>query len=380
VKRGREFLSRLPPYQVVLAAFGIAVGLVPGLPHVTVRAALILAVFVPALVFEAALNLNLKALRSVALPVALLVTFGVVMSIGTVGALCHFLIGLDWASAILLGAILSPTDPIAVVAVVRRSGAPARLAALLEGESLFNDATGVTAFTAVLAAVVAGGALSPAQAGSTFLVLTLGGIAIGVALGLPAAALVRSTRNAPLEVTAQPVRLLQRADLLLAASQPDRGLSGGRLVRIEPDELRVGVPELPGQLLRLQQGPPAPRRQQPDQKPGGGEGEQVHDVLPVGDRERADRRHEKVVDQEKAVGRGQQRRPESAKQPEHGHGAEVEEDVVALEVRGGEEDGGQGRRRDDRPDPRRHGRREGALPWPSTHDGNFMLLARSPAK
>jgi CPA1 family monovalent cation:H+ antiporter len=200
VKRAREVLGWLPPYQVVLAAFGIAVGLVPGLPHVTVSADVILAVFVPALIFEAALNLNLQALRAVALPVALLATVGVFMSIGLVGALCHVVIGLDWPSAILLGAILSPSDPIAVVAVVRRSGAPARLAALLEGESLFNDATGVTAFTAVLAAVAAGGAFSPAQAGSTFLLLSLGGIAVGAAIGLPAAALVRSTRVAPLEV------------------------------------------------------------------------------------------------------------------------------------------------------------------------------------
>jgi len=138
-----------PPYQVVLAAFGILVGALPGLPHVRLSADVILAVFVPALVFEGALNLDLAALRRVAVPVAMLATLGVVLSIGCVGALAHFALGLPWPSAFLLGAILSPTDPIAVVAIVRRSGAPAGLAALLEGESLFNDGTGVAVFSAV---------------------------------------------------------------------------------------------------------------------------------------------------------------------------------------------------------------------------------------
>lgn len=195
----RTGIGRLPPYQVLLAAFGIAIGLVPGLPRVTVGAEFILAVFVPALVFEAALNLDLKALRSVALPVGLLATVGVLMMIGLVAALTHLFLRLEWGAAILLGAILCPTDPIAVVAVVRRSAAPPRLAAVLEGESLFNDGTGVAAFAAILASLAAGG-FSISGSALRFLLLAGGGLLIGGLIGLLFAAMVSATRWPPLEV------------------------------------------------------------------------------------------------------------------------------------------------------------------------------------
>jgi CPA1 family monovalent cation:H+ antiporter len=190
----------LPPYQVVLAALGIAVGFVPGLPPLHLRSDVILAVFVPPLVFEAALNLDLRALRTVARAVALLATLGVAVTIALVGGLAHYLIGLDWPSALLLATILSPTDPIAVVAVVRRSGAPAELAALLEGESLFNDGVGVVAFTVVLAAVAGGGGFTPFGLVAEFGLLALVGALVGAAIGLVGAAAVRRTVFVPLEV------------------------------------------------------------------------------------------------------------------------------------------------------------------------------------
>ena len=192
-------LPWLPPYQVVLAAVGIGIGFLPGLPHVHLHSDLILALFVPALVFEAALNLDLRALRTVVRPVALLATLGVALSIAVVGGLAHYLLGIDWRAALLLGAILSPTDPIAVVAVVRRSGAPPRLAALLEGESLFNDGTGVAAFT-VLLAVAVGGSFTAAGLVASFVLLTMLGGAIGALFGLAGAAVVRRTEYVPLEV------------------------------------------------------------------------------------------------------------------------------------------------------------------------------------
>jgi CPA1 family monovalent cation:H+ antiporter len=183
----------------VLAAAGIAIGFLPGLPHVRLHSDLILALFVPALVFEAALNLDMRALRTVVRPIALLATLGVALSIAVVGALAHYLLGLEWPVALLLGAILSPTDPIAVVAVVRRSGAPPRLAALLEGESLFNDGTGVAAFTVLLAGA-AGGRFTAVGLAADFVLLTLVGGAIGALLGLAGAAVVRRTEYVPLEV------------------------------------------------------------------------------------------------------------------------------------------------------------------------------------
>ena len=189
----------LPPYQVVLALFGIVIGLLPGLPHWRPGSELILAVFVPPLVFEAALNLNLAALRRVIWPVALLATVGVLITIGVIGLLVHLIVGLSWPGALLLGAILSPTDPIAVVALVRRSGAPVQLATLLEGESLFNDGTGAAAFVAVVAAT-ASGHFSVSEATLRFVLLTVTGSLIGAAVGLAGAAVVRRISWTPLEV------------------------------------------------------------------------------------------------------------------------------------------------------------------------------------
>jgi CPA1 family monovalent cation:H+ antiporter len=155
--------------------------------------------FVPALVFEAALNLDLAALQQVMRPVALLATVGVVISIGVIGALVHLVVGLSWPGALLLGAILSPTDPIAVVAVIRRSAAPVRLATILEGESLFNDGTGAAAFVALLAATKSGHFSVP-DASLQFLLLAAAGALIGAAVGLVGATVVRRTSWAPLEV------------------------------------------------------------------------------------------------------------------------------------------------------------------------------------
>ncbi|MHB8610812.1 MAG: cation:proton antiporter [Candidatus Dormibacteraceae bacterium] len=193
--------ARILPYPVVLAAAGIAVGLLPGGQLPRIGGSVILLAFVPGLIFEAALTLDLAELRRRILPVGLLSTVGVAMTVLLIGLLTHLAIGFSWASAMLLGAILAATDPIAVITLLRRVNAPAGLAAILEGESLFNDGTGVAVFSAVLATILAG-APSFVDATLRFFEITLGGTVVGLAVGFLGLALLRFADDAPLEILA----------------------------------------------------------------------------------------------------------------------------------------------------------------------------------
>ena len=121
------------PYPVVLAVGGILAGLVPGARRDLLSPDLILLAFVPGLVFQAAFTLQLGVFRRLLAPVCLLATVGVLAMVVGTGAAFHATLGLSWTDAFILAAILAPTDPIAVVSVLRRVHAPARVTAVLEG-------------------------------------------------------------------------------------------------------------------------------------------------------------------------------------------------------------------------------------------------------
>ncbi|TMD94574.1 MAG: hypothetical protein E6I72_12810 [Chloroflexi bacterium] len=202
---GLRLLSRTTPtvpYPVLLAVGGVLIGLVPGLRLPPVGPDLILLAFVPGLVFEAALTLDLRELRRMAVPVGLLATIGVFIGVALMAAGLHLSLGFEWPAAFVLGSIVAATDPIAVVSVLRGLRAPGGLTALLEGESLFNDGTGVAVFAAVVASV-AGGAPSIGDAGGRFLLLTLGGTAVGVVVGAASVLLLRRAREAELEIASR---------------------------------------------------------------------------------------------------------------------------------------------------------------------------------
>jgi monovalent cation:H+ antiporter, CPA1 family len=197
-----RFVSRTTaavPYPVLLAVGGILIGLIPGLHLPPIGPELILLAFVPGLVFEASLNLDLEELWRRALPVGLLATAGVFLTVGLIALGVHLLLGLDWPSGFLLGSIVAATDPIAVVTLLRQVGAPRGVEAILDGESLFNDGTGVAVSAAVLGTILTGHP-SAGDAVLRFTFVTGVGAVAGVAAGAFGVVLLRLVNDAELEI------------------------------------------------------------------------------------------------------------------------------------------------------------------------------------
>jgi monovalent cation/hydrogen antiporter len=171
------------PYPIVLVLGGLALGFVPGMPRAELPPDLVLVLFLPPLLFQEAFSFSPRELRANAGVIALLAVGLVLATMTAVAAVAHALVsGLPWAAAFTLGAIVSPTDPLAATAILRRLGVPRRLVTVLEGESLVNDATALVAYRLAVAAVVAG-SFSLWQAGLEFVTGAVGGVAIGLAVG-----------------------------------------------------------------------------------------------------------------------------------------------------------------------------------------------------
>ncbi len=148
---------------------------------------LILHVFVPILVFESAYNMNARVLISNLLPVLILAIPAMLLGATISAVILYYAIGYPDAfplvAALLCGVIISATDPVAVVALFKQLGAPDRLTALLEGESLFNDATAVVMFTLLVSIALLPEAPSLTQSSLDFLYAFLGGILTGLLTG-----------------------------------------------------------------------------------------------------------------------------------------------------------------------------------------------------
>jgi monovalent cation/hydrogen antiporter len=188
------------PYPIVLVLGAVPLGYVPGVPDVQLDPDLVLVIFLPPLLYVAAFMADLRALRADARALSLTSIGLVLVTTCVVGVLGHEVIDLPWTVSFALGAIVSPTDPVAATAIARELGAPRRLVNLVEGESLVNDASALIAYRVAVAAAI-GGSFSLFDASIGFIVAVVGGIAIGLVVGGVVAAVRRRLDDVPVEIT-----------------------------------------------------------------------------------------------------------------------------------------------------------------------------------
>lgn len=182
------------PYTVILVIIGIALSefstswhILTALDHFKLTPELVFFIFLPALIFESGLNLNARVLIKNLAPVLTLAVPALLISTGIIGLGIWLILDIDLTIALLFGALISATDPVAVVALFKEIGAPMRLNVLVEGESLFNDATAIVVFGILVAMVVSGEALTVMGVGEAavdFIWVFLGGTVVGTIIGL----------------------------------------------------------------------------------------------------------------------------------------------------------------------------------------------------
>lgn len=186
------------PAPLLLVAAGLAASFVPGVPDYTLDPHIVLPLVLPPLLHTAALDSSYLDLRANLRPVALLSVGYVLFAAVVVGGVVHLVIpGLPLTAALVLGAVIAPPDAVAATAIARKLGLPHRITTILQGESLVNDATAITAYKVALAAAVGTGA-TWGHGIQEFALASVGGIGIGVVLMVPLQWLRRRLRDSAL--------------------------------------------------------------------------------------------------------------------------------------------------------------------------------------
>ena len=197
------------PYTVALVAGGLMLSalrlprlspLDPGQRPDWLTPDVILIVFLPALVFEGGVKLNVRDLLRNSAPLLLLANLGVLLAALVTGYLVHWTTGLPVEIALLFGAIISATDPISVLAIFKDLRMDKRLSLIVEGESLLNDGTAAALFQIVLAGIISGH-LGVSKGVGQFLFAVLGGVVLGSFLGYAASRLTRTIDDPEVQIT-----------------------------------------------------------------------------------------------------------------------------------------------------------------------------------
>jgi len=205
------------PYPSALVVGGAVLALIPGLPRAALPPDILFLVFIPPLLYWAALSYPLRDARRLAGPIARLAVILVLVSTAVVAVVVHRIdAAFTWASAFALGAIIAPPDPVAVVSMMRSLRLPQDVQSVLEGEGLFNDVTALVTYRVAVAAAVTG-AFNFGHAALLFAIAAAAGVAVGLGVGWAALRVQKLARNnSSVEMT---VSLLTPFASYLAAEQ-----------------------------------------------------------------------------------------------------------------------------------------------------------------
>lgn len=190
------------PFPIFLVLGGLALGLIPGVPAVKLDPEMVFLLLLPPVLFAAAYDTSWRDFRANLRPIGLLAVGCVLFTTLAVAVVAHVVVAdLSWPAAFVLGAVVAPPDAVAATSIFQRLGVPHRLVTILEGESLVNDVSALVAYRFAVAAVVTGG-FSAWSAGGRFVVIALGGIAIGLAAGWLMSKVVPAIGEPPVAIMA----------------------------------------------------------------------------------------------------------------------------------------------------------------------------------
>jgi Na+/H+ antiporter len=188
------------PSSIFLVVLGLALSFIPGIPRIELRPAVVLSLFLPPLLYRAGVGMSWRGFRSNLRPILLLAVGLVIFTTVAVAGLSHYLLGLPLAVGFVLGAVVSPPDAVAPMAIARRYALPSRILTVLEGEGLVNDATALILFSFAVTAVTQGRAFSLPAAAGEFAAIVGCEILWGLAVGWGGLALRRWVADSRVEM------------------------------------------------------------------------------------------------------------------------------------------------------------------------------------
>lgn len=191
------------PYNVALVMGGmlLAIGHVfPHVPHLDPE--IVFLVCLPVLLFEGGVTADFRSIQANLFPIVMLATLGMILAVFVSGAMVHGVLGYAWGPALLMGAMLAVTDTVSILFAFKRAPVPGRLAGIITGESLFNDGTALVLFAALVGIVTKGGDAAIATVSAKVVLVSVGGLGVGLAIGLVGAMVIRWTRDPLAEIMA----------------------------------------------------------------------------------------------------------------------------------------------------------------------------------